>query len=52
MPLVVGNIHRETIADIWKKLRGNSVFTGGSCLMRDKEFRGKYILGLDDELRK
>ena len=44
MPMVVGNIHKEKISDIWKKLRKNPVFNAGPCLMRDDEFRDKYIL--------
>ncbi|MBP2031331.1 MoaA/NifB/PqqE/SkfB family radical SAM enzyme [Methanohalophilus levihalophilus] len=44
MPMIVGNIHQENISDIWKKLRSNPEFNAGSCLMRDDEFRDKYIL--------
>lgn len=44
MPMVVGNIHQEKISDIWKKLRSNPEFNAGPCLMRNDEFRKKYIL--------
>ncbi len=44
MPMVVGNIHQEKISEIWKKLRRNPVFNAGPCLMRNDEFRDKYIL--------
>ncbi|MBC2698366.1 MAG: radical SAM protein [ANME-2 cluster archaeon] len=42
-PLKFGNIRDEPLKDIWKRMGKNYRKTPPSCLMRDKEFRNRYI---------
>ncbi|MCD4840825.1 MAG: radical SAM protein [Methanosarcinales archaeon] len=42
-PLKFGNIRDETLKDIWKRMGKTYRKTPPSCLMRDKEFRNRYI---------
>jgi len=44
-PLTFGNIRNEPLADIWKKMGNHPAYRKKSdvCLMRDPEFREKYI---------
>ncbi|MEL4304230.1 radical SAM protein [Methanococcoides sp. LMO-2] len=39
LPLSFGNIHKNRISDVWKKIRKDSTYKGGTCLMRDSDFR-------------
>lgn len=47
IPRSYGNIHSDKIKDVWKKIRAETVYNADSCLMRNPEFREKY-LGLSD----
>jgi len=42
-PLKFGNIRNEPLKDIWKRMGKTYRKTPPSCLMRDKEFRNRYI---------
>jgi MoaA/NifB/PqqE/SkfB family radical SAM enzyme len=42
-PLKFGNIRDEPLKDIWKRMGKTYRKTPPSCLMRDKEFRNRYI---------
>ncbi len=46
MPKPYGNVHKEPLASIWKRIYRDPVFTSGPCLMRESEFRKKQ-LGLE-----
>jgi len=39
LPLSFGNIDQDKLADVWRKIRKDSTYDGGICLMRDPEFR-------------
>ncbi len=39
IPISVGNVRRDRVADVWKKLRSDSTYNSDSCLMRDPDFR-------------
>jgi len=42
-PLMFGNIRDEPLKDIWKRMGKTYRKTPPSCLMRDREFRNRYI---------
>lgn len=48
LPLSFGNIHNNSLKNIWHKINSDPSFTGGQCLMRDPEFRS-IKLGIKDE---
>ncbi|UGV41810.1 radical SAM protein [Methanococcoides orientis] len=39
LPLSFGNIHEDKLSDVWRKIRKDSTYNGGTCLMRDSDFR-------------
>ena len=39
LPLSFGNVDQDKLADVWRKIRKDSTYDGGICLMRDPEFR-------------
>jgi len=39
MPLPYGNVHKESLDSIWKRLYKDPLFIAGPCLMRDTSFR-------------
>ena len=39
IPIPYGNIREESIDAIWKRIRKDSAYNAGSCLMRNHEFR-------------
>ena len=43
IPISYGNVHRDKIRDIWKKIREDPVYNAKCCLMRNPEFREKYL---------
>ncbi|MBC7085393.1 MAG: radical SAM protein [Methanomethylovorans sp.] len=43
LPLSYGNIHKDTLKQIWNKITSDSIFTGDKCLMRDSNFRRIYL---------
>jgi MoaA/NifB/PqqE/SkfB family radical SAM enzyme len=43
IPIPYGNVHRDKVRDIWKKIRGDPVYNANCCLMRNPEFREKYM---------
>ena len=42
-PIAFGNIREEPVADIWKRMGGMYKDNADYCLMRNPEFRTKYI---------
>jgi MoaA/NifB/PqqE/SkfB family radical SAM enzyme len=43
IPIPYGNVHRDRIKDVWKKIREDPVYNAKCCLMRNPEFREKYL---------
>lgn len=43
IPVSYGNVHRDKIKDIWKKIREDPAYNAKCCLMRNPEFREKYL---------
>lgn len=43
IPIPYGNVHKDKIKDIWKKIREDPVYNAKCCLMRNPEFREKYL---------
>ncbi|MCQ1535126.1 radical SAM protein [Methanosarcina sp. KYL-1] len=43
IPIPYGNVHTDKIQDVWKKIRRDTAYNAKSCLMRDPEFREKYL---------
>lgn len=43
IPIPYGNIHRDRINDVWNKIREDPAYNAKSCLMRNPEFREKYL---------
>ncbi|AKB56345.1 MULTISPECIES: radical SAM protein [Methanosarcina] len=43
IPISYGNVHRDRIKDIWKKIREDPAYNAKCCLMRNPEFREKYL---------
>ncbi|HJH28938.1 MAG TPA: radical SAM protein [Methanosarcinaceae archaeon] len=43
IPIPFGNIHKDTLKSVWKKIRKNPTYNADSCLMRDTEFRTLHI---------
>ncbi len=43
IPIPYGNVYRDKIKDIWKKIRKDPVYNAKCCLMRNPEFRKKYL---------
>jgi Predicted Fe-S oxidoreductases len=43
IPISYGNVHRDKIKDIWKKIREDPAYNAKCCLMRNPEFREKYL---------
>ncbi|HEY3363304.1 MAG TPA: radical SAM protein [Methanosarcina sp.] len=43
IPIPYGNVHRDKIKDIWKKIREDPAYNAKCCLMRNPEFREKYL---------
>jgi MoaA/NifB/PqqE/SkfB family radical SAM enzyme len=43
IPIPYGNIHQDSVKDAWKKIRQDSVYNAKGCLMRNSEFREKYL---------
>jgi MoaA/NifB/PqqE/SkfB family radical SAM enzyme len=43
IPISYGNVHRDRIKDVWKKIRKDSAYNAKCCLMRNPEFREKYL---------
>jgi len=47
IPIPYGNVYRDKIKDIWKKIREDPVYNAKYCLMRSPEFRKKYLKVLE-----
>lgn len=43
IPIPYGNVHRDRIRDVWKKIREDPAYNAKCCLMRNPEFREKYL---------
>ncbi|HWR25796.1 MAG TPA: radical SAM protein [Methanosarcina sp.] len=43
IPISYGNVHRDKIKNIWKKIREDPAYNAKCCLMRNPEFREKYL---------
>lgn len=43
IPIPYGNVHRDRVKDIWKKIREDPAYNAKYCLMRNPEFRKKYL---------
>lgn len=43
IPIPYGNVHRDRVKDIWKKIRKDPAYNAKCCLMRNPEFREKYL---------
>lgn len=43
IPIPYGNVHRDRIKDVWKKIREDPAYNAKCCLMRNPEFREKYL---------
>lgn len=43
IPIPYGNVHRNRIKDVWKKIRKDPAYNAKCCLMRNPEFREKYL---------
>jgi len=43
IPIPYGNVHRDKVRDIWKKIREDPAYNAKCCLMRNPEFREKYL---------
>ncbi len=43
IPIPFGNIYKDTLKSVWKKIRKDPVYNADSCLMRDTEFRTLHI---------
>ena len=43
IPIPFGNIHKDTLKSVWKKIRKDPVYNADSCLMRDPDFRTLHI---------
>jgi MoaA/NifB/PqqE/SkfB family radical SAM enzyme len=48
-PLKFGNIRDEPLKDIWKRMGKTYRKTPPSCLMRDREFRNRYIHSIPED---
>jgi radical SAM protein with 4Fe4S-binding SPASM domain len=46
IPVPYGNIYRDKVRDVWKKIREDPVYNAKYCLMRNPEFRKKYLKNL------
>lgn len=47
IPIPYGNVHRDSIKDVWKRIREDPVYNAKCCLMRNPEFREKYLKVLE-----
>lgn len=43
IPIPYGNVHRDKVRDVWKKIREDPAYNAKYCLMRNPEFREKYL---------
>ena len=43
IPIPFGNIHKDTLKNVWKNIRKDPAYNADSCLMRDAEFRTLHI---------
>ena len=43
IPLPYGNVNTEPIRSIWKKMRKETAYNAKECLMRNPQFRTKYL---------
>jgi MoaA/NifB/PqqE/SkfB family radical SAM enzyme len=43
IPISYGNVHRDKVKEIWKKIREDPAYNARCCLMRNPEFREKYL---------
>jgi MoaA/NifB/PqqE/SkfB family radical SAM enzyme len=43
IPIPYGNVHQDKVRDVWKKIREDPVYNAKYCLMRNPEFRKKYL---------
>ncbi|MFP4655317.1 MAG: radical SAM/SPASM domain-containing protein [Methanohalobium sp.] len=43
MPLPYGNIYKNSLKDVWDGLQKEKIFDANYCLMRNSEFREKYL---------
>jgi MoaA/NifB/PqqE/SkfB family radical SAM enzyme len=43
IPIPYGNVYRDKVRDIWKKIREDPAYNAKYCLMRNPEFREKYL---------
>jgi MoaA/NifB/PqqE/SkfB family radical SAM enzyme len=43
IPIPYGNVHSDMIKDVWKKIREDPAYNAKCCLMRNPEFREKYL---------
>ncbi|MCK5659767.1 MAG: radical SAM protein [Methanosarcinales archaeon] len=47
-PIAFGNIREEPVADIWKRMGGMYKENADYCLMRNPEFRDKYVKSIPE----
>jgi MoaA/NifB/PqqE/SkfB family radical SAM enzyme len=43
IPIPYGNVYRDKVRDIWEKIRKDPAYNAKYCLMRNPEFREKYL---------
>lgn len=43
IPLPYGNVNTELIQSIWKRMRNDGAYNAKECLMRNSQFRRKYL---------
>jgi MoaA/NifB/PqqE/SkfB family radical SAM enzyme len=43
IPIPYGNVHRDKVRDVWKKIREDPAYNAKYCLMRNPEFRENYL---------
>lgn len=43
IPISYGNINQRSLKDIWRTIQRTGIYRAPSCLMRDSDFRARYI---------
>ncbi|MBN1133562.1 MAG: radical SAM protein [Methanosarcinaceae archaeon] len=43
IPITYGNVHSDSLKNVWKNIRKDPVYNAESCLMRNREFRQSYL---------
>ena len=43
IPITYGNVHSDSLKNVWKTIRKDPVYNAESCLMRSREFRQSHL---------